>query len=197
VDAPEIVGSTNDAGQGLLAVKAKVPRGDFLRMFQGHARAIGHPLPFGGRTAQMFMAIAAHPVLSDPNHGSSLPNHWRTLYELSHLPVSMLTKALADGRVYPEMARQDVLLLKKARHTADARRPTSQRARVYAQREISSLGRGQWQRYPTERGFLLYDVHALAGRPWVLAGTKGEEDTRIRRRDQPDRRRRRRLRESR
>jgi hypothetical protein len=53
-------------------------------------------LPFGERTVQM-LKVAQHPLLPDPNHGSLLPNSWRTLYELTKVPLAVLEEALVDG----------------------------------------------------------------------------------------------------
>lgn len=56
-------------------------------------------IPFGERTAQMYMAVAQNPQLANPNHGSCLPASWRTLYELTTLPEPTLKHALKDGLI--------------------------------------------------------------------------------------------------
>ena len=47
-------------------------------------------LPFGPRTAQRLIAIAASPALSNATHVSLLPTAWGTRYELSRLPEEQL-----------------------------------------------------------------------------------------------------------
>jgi hypothetical protein len=68
-------------------------------------------LPFGLRTAENYMRIARHPVLSNPHHGSDLPASWRTLAELARLDPEALEQAIADGRVTPETGRSEALAL--------------------------------------------------------------------------------------
>ena len=54
-----------------------MPHGECERMF-------GQSLvPFGIRSAQMLMAVAQHPVISNTKHVSFLPPSWGTLYELT------------------------------------------------------------------------------------------------------------------
>jgi len=69
-------------------------------------------LPFGIRTRQMLMRIAAHPILA--NHGSRLPPCWRTLYELCKLPNEILQAKIEDGTVNPDMERRHVMALLNA-----------------------------------------------------------------------------------
>ena len=66
-------------------------------------------LPFGIRTRQMLMRVAAHPVLA--NRGSQLPPCWRTLYELTKLPHDILLARLEDGTINPGMERRDATAL--------------------------------------------------------------------------------------
>lgn len=96
------------AGELLLEAKARLGRGEWLRMFKGHPDTVARPLPFTVRSAQMLMRIAKHPILSNANHGSSLPTSWRCLYELSRLPVPVLERAIAEGRVHAGMERNRV-----------------------------------------------------------------------------------------
>lgn len=69
-------------------------------------------LPFGPRTAQRLIAIANHPVLSNPTHGSLLPPSWRTLYELTRFEEPKLITWIHDGTINPKMERKDVVALK-------------------------------------------------------------------------------------
>jgi hypothetical protein len=79
----------------------KLPHGEFTRM-------VNHDLPFSERTAQKLMAIARHPVLSNPTHESVLPPHVETLYLLSQLPPDQLEQMLDDGTITAETERKEV-----------------------------------------------------------------------------------------
>jgi hypothetical protein len=65
-------------------------------------------LPFCLRVSQMLCRIAAHPIIANANHGSSLPACWRTLYELTKVDDDILVAALADGRIHPGLQRKDI-----------------------------------------------------------------------------------------
>lgn len=79
-------------------------------------------LPFGGRTAQMLLSIAANSVLCDANHGSCLPPSWRTIYELSKWSPAELNKGMtldcpakdlrADLWITPQSSRKDIQKLR-------------------------------------------------------------------------------------
>jgi hypothetical protein len=90
-------------GRLLNEAKAKVAHGDWLRLVE--------ELPFGERTAEMLMAIADNPVLSDSNHGSDLPPSWRTLYELAKLDDQVLLARIEDHTINPGMERKEVAAL--------------------------------------------------------------------------------------
>ena len=79
--------------------KNKLSHGEFVKMIE-------NDLPFGARTAQRLMAIAADPKLR-PN-GSLLPSSWRTLYELTKVPAQTFEEAVASGAIHPEMTRSAV-----------------------------------------------------------------------------------------
>ena len=91
------------AGQELTACKADVGHGGFLRTVE--------LLEIGARTAQMFMAIASHPALTNTHHGSHLPLSWRTLYELSRLPEATLERAIEAGEIRPDLERKAAMAL--------------------------------------------------------------------------------------
>jgi hypothetical protein len=80
-------------GRTLLAAKEgphKLPHGEFLKM-------IKNDLPFGARAAQMLMTIAGDARLANPNHGSLLPAHWRTMFELTKLPDETFEQGVSAG----------------------------------------------------------------------------------------------------
>lgn len=88
---------------GLLLIDAKkaLSHGEFGEMVRTE-------LPFGERMAQMLMKVARNRVLSNPNHGSHLPASWRTLADLATLPEATVEEMIADGRIGPDMERNEV-----------------------------------------------------------------------------------------
>jgi hypothetical protein len=86
-----------ELGKTLIAAKEVLMHGDFVAM-------VRTDLPFGPRTAQMLMKIAAHPI-SNAKHVSLLPASWGTVYELTKLPKKALSEALSDGSIHPQMTR--------------------------------------------------------------------------------------------
>ena len=96
-----------EAGLLLIEAKEDLNRGDFLLMF----RTRKGPLKFSEDTAERYMAIARNKVLSNSAHWADLPVSWRTLFELSRLPMQKLQEAICDGRVNPEVRRSDVVKL--------------------------------------------------------------------------------------
>lgn len=100
------------AGRELVAAKAALPHGEFLRMVD--------TLDLSPRTAQRFMAIASHPVLADATHGSHLPTSWRTLAELARVSEDVLADAIEAGDVHPAMTRADAEHLLSNRHNTAA-----------------------------------------------------------------------------
>jgi N6-adenosine-specific RNA methylase IME4 len=90
-----------DVGRLLMDAKAALPHGSFGQMIE-------LDLPFTARTAQMLMAIAADPRLTNPKHVSHLPASWGTLYEISKLDDRQFNDAIADGTIKPDMDRRDI-----------------------------------------------------------------------------------------
>ena len=88
-----------ECGRLLIAAKTKLKHGEFQKMIE-------HELPFKPRTAEMLMSIAANARLA--KHASLLPASWYTLYLLSRLSDAVFDAALADGRINPDMERDDV-----------------------------------------------------------------------------------------
>ena len=94
-----------DTGRLLVKAKVDLPHGEWGRMFNDGL------VPFSIRSAQMLMAIAEHPAISNTNHGSYLPPSWGTLYELTKVPDRALANAFRDGLITPGMARREVKAL--------------------------------------------------------------------------------------
>lgn len=102
-----------DCGRLLIAAKASLPRGEWGKLFSDGA------MPFGERTAQRLMAIAAHPTLANPTRVSHLPPAWSTLHELSRLPAAECERLIEAGEIHPEMTRADATAL-RSREAIDA-----------------------------------------------------------------------------
>lgn len=91
-----------EVGRLLKAAKDALPHGEFGAMCDTD-------LPFGTRTAEMLMAIAADPRLTNPKHVSLLPSHWGTLYELTKLTDEQFEKGIETGTITPELERKRVI----------------------------------------------------------------------------------------
>jgi uncharacterized small protein (DUF1192 family) len=86
-----------DTGRRLLEAKQRLPHGGWLPFVD--------LLPFSERSAQMFMRIAEHPLLSNPQHASDLPASWYTLSVLAQLPAAEIEARIAAGEITPELER--------------------------------------------------------------------------------------------
>jgi hypothetical protein len=95
-------------GRRLLEANEALPYGDWEKLFKGHPNAVANPIPFSVATAKMYMAICTHPVLSNRNLSNDLPTSWRTLYELTLLPESVLLANLRNGVIRSETTRAEV-----------------------------------------------------------------------------------------
>ncbi len=90
-----------DTGNLITEAKAALEHGQFRKMCK-------EQLPFGERTAQRLMAIAADERLANPTHASLLPPSWMTLYEITRLDDANLEQRIADGTIRPDMDRKDI-----------------------------------------------------------------------------------------
>ena len=73
----------------------------------GSERMVNKELPFGPSTAQRLMKIGRDRRLTNPAHGPLLPPSWRTLYELTKLSDAEFNAMLTDGRIRPDMERDE------------------------------------------------------------------------------------------
>ncbi|MBF0454978.1 MAG: DUF3102 domain-containing protein [Magnetococcales bacterium] len=87
-----------ETGRILLEAKKEMPKGSFLDM-------IHEKLPFSGRTAQRFMAIASDSRISNTTHVSHLPTSWGTLYELTQLSDSQFQEGIEKGIISSKLER--------------------------------------------------------------------------------------------
>jgi hypothetical protein len=99
-------------GRLLIAAKRALPHGGFQEMIE-------HDLSFGPRTAQMLMAIAADRRLTNAKCISRLPPHWGTLAELHQLSDPAFEKAMAAGKISPEMTRDEASHLRFTIYTRE------------------------------------------------------------------------------
>jgi N6-adenosine-specific RNA methylase IME4 len=102
----ESVRSFVECGRLLSEVKAELDRGEFTEWVESE-------LPFGIRTAQRLMAIAADKRISKATHGSHLPASWHTLYEITKLSDSEFNARLRDGTISPETERSTITAITK------------------------------------------------------------------------------------
>lgn len=101
-----------NVGRQLIAAKEACEHGEFLRLFKGHPQAVADPVPFGEDTAERLMKVAVHPVLSDSARGRSLPQSWRTLYELTKLDDEQIVAGIKSGEITPDMTRAEASALR-------------------------------------------------------------------------------------
>jgi len=89
------------AGRLIAEAKAALDNDEFKALIRDQ-------LPFGKRTAERLMAIAADPRLSAATHVSLLPPSWGTLYEITRMDDDTFATKVADGTINPGMDRKDI-----------------------------------------------------------------------------------------
>ncbi len=94
-----------EAGQLLIAAKASLPHGEWMKMIRTE-------LPFKQSTVNKLMSIARHPLLTKSELATKLPASWATLHELSLLPAPRLKSALKEGLINPRTERPAVRALR-------------------------------------------------------------------------------------
>lgn len=94
------------AGQLLVEVRRSLPRGGFGPMLRTE-------LGWNDDKAERLMAVARHEVLADSANFAELPASPNTLYELTKVPLADLRRAIATGRVHPDMRGADVHSLRR------------------------------------------------------------------------------------
>lgn len=90
-----------EAGKLLLECKKLAPHGDFETMLETGG------LEFKPRIAQMLMAIAKSPVLTNPKNISLLPCRMTTLYDLRKMDDEALQAALDTGEIHKKTQRAE------------------------------------------------------------------------------------------
>jgi hypothetical protein len=99
------VESIIETGRLLLRAKEALPHGEFGAMCE-------HLLPFSARTAQMLIAVAEDQRLANPQYIALLPASWGTLYDLTRLSDQEFESAIHDRKIYAEMERKEVALIR-------------------------------------------------------------------------------------
>jgi hypothetical protein len=92
-------------GQELIAAKASLRHGQFLPM-------IRRDLPFKERTAQRFMQIAGHQVLSTASYWTYLPVSIGSLVELAKWEPDDLLNAIQRGNIRPDSDMVTLLFMR-------------------------------------------------------------------------------------
>lgn len=100
-------------GQSLIDAKAKLPHGEFGKLFSDHAEPVKDALPFNSRWAQKLVKLAGHETIANASHDSHLPADLNTIYELSLMTAPALTQAIEEGRVTPQTTREEAKALRK------------------------------------------------------------------------------------
>jgi Protein of unknown function (DUF3102) len=88
------------SGRLLIDAKKALGHGAFGKMIENE-------LPFGPRTAERLMQVAADKRLTNPTRASVLPPSWGTLYALSRLDDAAFEKAVARRHIHAEMDRAE------------------------------------------------------------------------------------------
>src|SRR6266516_5506290 len=91
-------------GQHLREAKEELDHGEFGPMLKR--------IQFSEGTARKYMAIAAHPVISNRSNWNALPPSWTTLYELTKLPHGIFQARIDDDTITPEFEGTAVASLK-------------------------------------------------------------------------------------
>jgi hypothetical protein len=96
-----------ETGKVLFAAKKDLTVGEWLHL-------VNNDLQLEPKTARCLMAIAAHPIISNPQYASFLPAEWEVLYELSKIDADTLREFLEHGEVSPRTERKDARVLRRS-----------------------------------------------------------------------------------
>lgn len=107
-------------GRLIAEAKEAMEYGEFTAMVE-------QALPFTARTAQMLMAIAADPRLTNPKRVSLLPPSWGAMYELTRLKDEDLDRGFAEGVIKPDIERNEIAAIRKDAARAPERKAYEER----------------------------------------------------------------------
>jgi len=118
------------------------------RLLTEARHAIGHgkwqemcekDLPFTPRTAQMLMAIAKDPRLTDAKRVSLLPPAWGTLYQLTKLDDKAFDAAIEQKVIRPDMERRDVKVMQSRERRTTRESELGRRQQVLPQNKFGII----------------------------------------------------------
>jgi hypothetical protein len=96
-----------ELGRKLNEAKAKLPHGEFGKLFRDHATPIEGAMPCSIRWAHKLMSIAQHEVIANRKHASDLPHDVEAVYQLARVDSDKLKSAMEQGEVRPDMTRAE------------------------------------------------------------------------------------------
>lgn len=99
----DVMGTPLAVGRVLQAAKDGCVHGQFALILQD--------VPMEPRTAQLYLAIAHHPVLANTKYISHLPPTLTAQTVLSRVDPPILEAAIADGRVHPKLTPEEAKAL--------------------------------------------------------------------------------------
>jgi len=105
-------------GEILNQAKIALVHGQWMSMFEKGK------LVFGLRTAEMFMRVARHPILSNRNYFSNLPASCAVLYLLSRLSPDLVEQAIRIGVIHPELKLREARRLFQSAQANEPSAPT-------------------------------------------------------------------------
>jgi N6-adenosine-specific RNA methylase IME4 len=115
--------ATFQIGRDLIEAKNELDHGEFIPMIE-------NDLPFGKRSAQMFMAIAKDSKLAKANFNSLLPPSWQTLYKITRFDDEVFDRLIDDGTINRDCTYAEInKVLRMERVHADEQRVLSLRPR--------------------------------------------------------------------
>lgn len=94
-------------GAKLNEAKAKLPHGEFGKLFRDHATPVEGAMPFNRTWAFKIMSISQSEAIANVAHDKHLPHDLNTIYELSLMAGRKLESAIESGDVRPDMTRAE------------------------------------------------------------------------------------------
>lgn len=93
-------------GRELIAAKKALLRhGLWEKLFKQHQHDADAPVRFSITTARMYMKVAVHPILSNPNLGFCLPPSLTALFQLTFIPDERLSQLIEAGLITPDLTK--------------------------------------------------------------------------------------------
>lgn len=96
----------------IAAKKALLRHGLWEKLFKQHQHDADAPVRFSITTARMYMAIAKHPRLSNPNLGLCLPPSMTAQYQLTLMPDERLSQLIDAGAITADLTKAQAMALR-------------------------------------------------------------------------------------